>query len=368
MSDLKALNNGAEPGNSWDKKIPRMEFRGKMGTSEWIRYDFPAKFTFSSIQIYLTDGHIMRPPETFRILYQKSGKWMPVDHMNGTIDAMNRWNNVSFDPITSNGLKLEFRLSGYNRKVLHFRNVRELLGYTPWCFNLPDSQYSIAWKQITDPEGFAAPYGLTTAEQRHPEFLISYVGHECQWKGPVWPFATTQTLVAMGNILNDYDQNIVNRRTYFDALSTYARSHRMVLPCGKIIPWIDENQNPYTGDWIARTFILNWEKTNPSIWQTKGGTSDRGKDYNHSGFTDLVINGLVGLRPQVDNRVVVNPLIPDDTWKWFCLDRVPYHGQILTIIWDRDGTKYQKGKGFSVFVDGELKHNSKLIEKTEIEL
>jgi hypothetical protein len=71
-------------------------------------------------------------------------------------------------------------------------DVRELHGFTPWYFHLPErgAGYEVAWKQLMDPEGFRAPFGPTTAEQRHPRFTISYTGHECQWNGPSWPFAT----------------------------------------------------------------------------------------------------------------------------------------------------------------------------------
>ena len=37
-----------------------------------------------------------------------------------------------------------------------------------------------------------------------------------------------------------------------------------------------------------------------------------------------------------------------DDWSYFCLDRVRYHDRWITIIWDRDGTQYQRGKGMSV--------------------
>ena len=80
-------------------------------------------------------------------------------------------------------------------------DVRELHGFTPWYFNLPekDQGYEVAWKQLMDPNGFYAPYGPTVAEQRHPKFAVSYKGHECQWNGPSWPFATAVTLTALAN-------------------------------------------------------------------------------------------------------------------------------------------------------------------------
>lgn len=37
-----------------------------------------------------------------------------------------------------------------------------------------------------------------------------------------------------------------------------------------------------------------------------------------------------------------------DDWSYFCLDRVRYHDRWITIIWDRDGTQYQRGKGMLV--------------------
>ena len=63
----------------------------------------------------------------------------------------------------------------------------------------------------------------------------------------------------------------------------------------------------------------------------------------------------------------INPLIPD-SWDWFCLDQVSYHQKELTIVWDRTGDKYKKGKGLMVFVDGELKAKSNRLEKISCEL
>ena len=59
--------------------------------------------------------------------------------------------------------------------------------------------------------------------------------------------------------------------------------------------------------------------------------------------------------------VEVNPLVPADTWDWFCLDRVPYHGRMLTILWDKTGKRYGKGAGLRVLVDGnEIVHSDTL--------
>ncbi len=223
-------------------------------------------------------------------------------------------------------------------------DVREEIGLTPWYFNLPDrnSGYEAAWKQMTDPKGFKAPYGPTVTEQRHPKFVISYEGHECQWNGPSWPMSTAITLTAMANVLNNYEQTAITGADYFEALQTFSKSHRRTTEDGKTIPWIDENLNPFTGDWISRTLLLRRNST----------PKERGKDYNHSTFCDLVITGLIGLRPRADEVVEINPLIPQGTWDFFCLDRVHYHGKTLTILWDKTGKKYGRGAGFQIFADG----------------
>lgn len=228
---------------------------------------------------------------------------------------------------------------------------REQYGYTPWYFNLPDSAYSIAWKFLMNPKYFYAPFGLTTLDQSDPKFTISYQGHECQWNGPSWPYATSITLTALANLLNNYPQQFISKTDYFNLLKLYANSQQLRVRSGKIIPWIDEDLNPYTGDWISRTRLKNW--TN-GTWAPNKGGMERGKDYNHSTFCDLVISGLIGLRPQSDKRLLINPLLPKKSWKYFCLDNVQYHGKILTVFYDKTGKKYMKGKGFFVYVNGKL--------------
>jgi len=76
---------------------------------------------------------------------------------------------------------------------------------------------------------------------------------------------------------------------------------------------------------------------------------------------DPEISGLIGLIPREDNTLRIAPLIPSDKWDWFCLDNIRYHGWDLTILWDRNGSKYQKGKGLRVFADGiEIANSDKL--------
>jgi hypothetical protein len=217
-----------------------------------------------------------------------------------------------------------------------FAGVREEIGYIPWYFMLPEPGHEEAWQQVMDPEGFLAPFGLTTAERRHPEFR-SHGCCNCEWDGAVWPFATSQTLTGMANLLNTELQAPVNDTVFYRHMELYVESQYY-----RGRPYIGEYLDETTGYWLK-------------------GDQERSRYYNHSTFNDLVITGIVGLRPRSDGIIEVNPLIPEGMWDWFCLDRVLYRGQILTIFWDSDGCRYGRGKGFHVLVDGkEVAHSEKL--------
>ncbi len=208
-----------------------------------------------------------------------------------------------------------------------FAQAREAIGYIPWYFHIPRPQHSTAWAQVEQEAGFCAPFGLTTAEMRHPAFRTNGCC-QCEWDGAVWPFATSQTLTAMANLLNDYEQQVIGDTTYFKQLERYVESQYY-----RGRPYIGEYLDEKTGYWLK-------------------GDQERSRYYNHSTFNDLIITGLVGLRPRADDVIELNPLLPAGKWDWFCLDNVRYRDHILTIIWDRDGTRYGKGKGLQLWING----------------
>jgi hypothetical protein len=215
-------------------------------------------------------------------------------------------------------------------------DAREEIGFIPWVFDIPTSEQDGAWKQLPDSEGFWAPFGITTAERRHPKFRSHGVGH-CEWDGAVWPFATSQTLDGLANVLRHHDQPYVTRYHYLEAMQIYARSHRMN---GK--PYIGEYLDEKTGEWLK-------------------GDNPRSRYYNHSTYCNLVIAGLVGVQPAQTGTIEISPLVPVDTWDWFCVDHLPVRGRTLTVIWDRTGTKYNRGAGLTLLEEGQpVGHSPKL--------
>ena len=75
------------------------------------------------------------------------------------------------------------------------------------------------------PGGNIAP--LVQALRRHPRFRSHGVG-KCEWDGAVWPFATSQTLNALANVLRRYQQSYVTKQDYFDALRVKIREEAVV--------------------------------------------------------------------------------------------------------------------------------------------
>lgn len=204
-------------------------------------------------------------------------------------------------------------------------NGRELIGFVPWQFNLPDDEQSVAWQFLMDEDHFKADFGPTTVSQSDTLFMLTE--RCCVWSGQSWPFATTQTLVAMANLLNNYEQEVVTTDDYVELLKTYTRTQ---YKDGR--PYIAESAHPHTGSWFGNNM------------------PNHSEHYLHSGYVDLVLSGLLGIRPVADGTLVVNPLIPDD-WDFFAVEGLKIHGRDIDIFWDRDGSKYGLGEGLQIRMD-----------------
>jgi hypothetical protein len=220
-------------------------------------------------------------------------------------------------------------------------DTREEIGYIPWMFGAAEPSDASAWTQLLDPQGFASAYGPTTAERRSPWFMHE-AGNCCRWDGPSWPFATAQTLTGMANLLDEYPaQRAVTKDDYAAALATYAKTQTRT---GK--PYVAEGHDPDNDRWIYDSY-------------------DHSEDYNHSTFDDLVLSGLIGLRPQSGGNLRVQPLVPA-SWDHFAAENVPYHGHNVTVLWDRDGSHYHQGAGMRIYLDGRLVRSSGTLRDTTV--
>jgi hypothetical protein len=239
-----------------------------------------------------------------------------------------------------------------------FISGRELAGYLPWYAELPDDtpRYAQAWRHLLSTSEFQGPSGLRTVGPSFPQYMKQYryfpdsTRPECQWNGPVWPFQVSQVLTGLANLLNDYHQDVITRADYVRLLQDYTRLHFQ----GDRLD-LQEDYDPETGQVIVGDV--------------------RSHHYFHSSYVDLVIGGLLGIRPgNADGSLlVVNPLLPDAPgqpgwWPWFALQDVPWHGHLLTLVFDADGGHYGRGAGLTLIVDGRVAAHRATLGRIEIAL
>jgi hypothetical protein len=242
-----------------------------------------------------------------------------------------------------------------------FIRGRELVGFTPWFYELPpkdaaSSKYDVAWKHLVSPSELAGAAGLRTVEPSYPKYLVQYrydkaTGlRECQWNGPSWPFQTSQALTGLANLLEDYPPAGITQDDYLHLLLQYTHQH--FLTPGH--PDLQEDYDPDHGGPIVGL--------------------PRSHHYEHSTYVDLILSGLIGIRPRADDMLEINPLLPprgtsmEREIRWFHLQNLRYHGHDIGIVYDADGSHYRLGSGLLVFVDGKLSSGPTPLRKVEIPL
>jgi len=245
-----------------------------------------------------------------------------------------------------------------NENVTYWDPIRgrELVGMVPWTHDLPDdtADYAQAWSHILDTEKLRGEAGLRTVEPSYEYYMRQYryegPNPECQWNGPVWPFQMTQVLSGLANFLDHYEKGketgIINSDDYTNLLRQYAQLHR----------------NPSTG-------ILDLEEDYyPDTGLPIVGLK-RSHHYFHSGFNDLVLSGLVGIRPRSDDVLEVAPLASATQLTYFRAERIIYHGREIAVQWDKDGSHYGgNSTGLTVEVDGKVVASSPGLSRVTVEL
>ncbi|USW57870.1 Putative coagulation factor 5/8 domain, six-hairpin glycosidase superfamily [Septoria linicola] len=238
-----------------------------------------------------------------------------------------------------------------NQFVQYYQPIRgrELAGYVPWMFGMPDNtdKYNQAWKHLKDTNKFRGSNGMRTNEPSYQYYMrqYRYLGsqRECQWNGPVWPYQTTQVLLGMANLLNSYTQSIISKADYLYELRSYTRMHYWNNKLN-----LEEDYEP--------------DKAGPIVGL------ERSPHYFHSGYNDLIISGLVGIRPRADNTLEVNPMVPAGSLQYFRLQDVIYHGRNIAVQWDANGSRYGQGAGLRVEVDGQVVATSSSLSRVTAQI
>lgn len=122
---VTALNDGLVPNSSNDQSVPRFTWWDHRGGVEWISNQFTKPTQVGWTEVYWFDDEPTgqcRVPASWRVLWFDGKEWRPVEGATAAGVARNRFNRVSFKPVSTLGIRLEAELQPkYSGGVLEWR-------------------------------------------------------------------------------------------------------------------------------------------------------------------------------------------------------------------------------------------------------
>jgi hypothetical protein len=110
---VNAINDQHEPKSSGDRLKKHFDWWPAKGTNQWVQFDFAKPARVSAVEVYWFDDTGIgecRLPRSWQALYRENGDWKPVPRPSGYGCEGNRYNRTSFDPVETDGLRLEVQL------------------------------------------------------------------------------------------------------------------------------------------------------------------------------------------------------------------------------------------------------------------
>ncbi|MDX2170717.1 MAG: hypothetical protein SF182_26840 [Deltaproteobacteria bacterium] len=217
--------------------------------------------------------------------------------------------------------------------------IRELHGFFPFTTDLAPNEprYTAALAALIDPNDFWARYPPVITSLQH------YKTWNWQMDGLTRNIAPHP--ISMGartalEAIKHYDHHPVTAQHFMELMRRY---NDLIYP----------GVHPSDATWRpnAHEYYSKWE---PYSVSPRPKPSDISHDF-HSMYISLVVEGVVGLTPRIDEQIELEPMARE--WSYFALDGLRYRGHDLTIIWDRpDGdVRYQgRPEGFSLYIDDQL--------------
>lgn len=224
----------------------------------------------------------------------------------------------------------------------------QLIGLFPYRFDVGTEDSRIPGIEASlNEDVFISAYGPTTLEQTSPYFTAEKnISYCCLWNGQSWPFSTCVYLGTIARLARENRSEVANSDFFYNALTTYTNTH---FDHGK--PAIFESHYPHRDAW-------------------SGYTNNHSEHYLHSTYIDNIFTNLLGIVPSLSDTLTMQPLIPTN-WSNFAVENLPYHGNLLTIIWDESGASYSVSNhsaGLSIYSNGSLIHNQATLTALNVTL
>ncbi len=223
-------------------------------------------------------------------------------------------------------------------------DVKEVIGVYPFYFGMVPwgKGYESAWASILDPNQFWTTWPVSSVSKE----CLAYSQQNwpgdgrastCMWNGPTWPHADSLVMTAMARTLRATQEHGVSD-------SPLKKEHLWKL-------FLSFTKAQYRDQDLGLTWTGEFYDGETARWKTGE------RDYNHSTWLDILIPELIGLVPRDDDRIEVDPMLPDGALDWFVLDGVRYRGHDVAIVWDAPtaGSPDHNGdgrKGLDLYVDG----------------
>jgi len=110
-ASASAVNDQLEPRSSGDVEVPLFHWWPKVGSTEWVEYEFAQPASLTATEVFWFDdsdaGGGCKTPQSWRLLYRHGEEWRPVDAREVYTTGKDRWSRVSFQPVTTTALRLE---------------------------------------------------------------------------------------------------------------------------------------------------------------------------------------------------------------------------------------------------------------------
>ncbi len=123
--DVGAINDGVEPKSSIDHDVSRLTWWDHQGSSEWVQLDLAKPSEVSAADVYWFDDTgrgQCRVPQSWQLQYRADGQWKPVKTGGDYGVKRDRFNRVSFDPVTTDGLRIQVQLQpNYSGGILEWK-------------------------------------------------------------------------------------------------------------------------------------------------------------------------------------------------------------------------------------------------------
>jgi hypothetical protein len=109
--DISAIHDQVEPVNSEDGSSRFLRLHPQSGDRAWVQYDFAKPAKVSSVEVYWKDDkQYCTLPKAWRLLYRDRSDWKAVQTLDPYAVAKDKFNKVSFQPVTTSALRMEMQL------------------------------------------------------------------------------------------------------------------------------------------------------------------------------------------------------------------------------------------------------------------